>query len=194
MAATRIWPIKGRLDSVINYVTNPEKTDGSRYTDTELQALTDVIDYAEDGAKTHNKTTEVDIPTMIYWCDDCNVPLIHKATDRNRGICPLCGKETKYLCADLRHVFPEERLLYEILTAKPFQYKDCSVWANNNRYYINGKPKVFSMATHEKKDADKIRQQLEELSGQNDYIEFDKYIDKFWCYTKKVDTMMQNMI
>lgn len=55
MAATRIWSIKGRLDSVINYVTNPEKTDGSKYTDTELQALTDVIDYAEDEAKTHNK-------------------------------------------------------------------------------------------------------------------------------------------
>ena len=55
MAATRIWSIKGRLDSVINYVTNLEKTDGSRYTDTELQALTDVIDYAEDGTKTHNK-------------------------------------------------------------------------------------------------------------------------------------------
>ena len=55
MAATRIWSIKGRLDSVINYVTNPEKTDASRYTDTELQALTDVIDYAEDGVKTHNK-------------------------------------------------------------------------------------------------------------------------------------------
>ena len=55
MAATRIWSIKGRLDRVIKYVTNPEKTDGSRYTDTELQALTDVIDYAEDGAKTHNK-------------------------------------------------------------------------------------------------------------------------------------------
>lgn len=55
MAATRIWSIKGRLDSVINYVTNPEKTDGSQYTDTELQALADVIDYAEDGAKTHNK-------------------------------------------------------------------------------------------------------------------------------------------
>lgn len=55
MAATRIWSIKGRLDSVINYVTDPEKTDGSKYTDTELQALADVIDYAEDGAKTHNK-------------------------------------------------------------------------------------------------------------------------------------------
>ncbi len=55
MATTRIWSIKGRLDSVINYVTNQEKTDGNRYTDTELQALTDVIDYAEDGAKTRNK-------------------------------------------------------------------------------------------------------------------------------------------
>ena len=55
MAATRIWSIKGRLDSVINYVTNSEKTDGSIYTDMELQALTDVIDYAEDGSKTHNK-------------------------------------------------------------------------------------------------------------------------------------------
>lgn len=55
MAATRIWSIKGRLDSVINYVTNSEKTDGSKYTNTELQALADVIDYAEDGAKTHSK-------------------------------------------------------------------------------------------------------------------------------------------
>lgn len=125
------------------------------------------------------EATEMDIPTMVYWCDDCNVPLIHKATDRNKGTCPLCGKATNYLCADLRPVFPEERLLYEILTAKPFQYKDCSVWANNNRYYINGKAKVFSMAAHEKKDADKIRQQLDELAEQNDYIEFDKYIDRF---------------
>ena len=55
MAATRIWSIKGRLDSVINYVTNSERTDGSKYTNTELQALADVIDYAEDGAKTHSK-------------------------------------------------------------------------------------------------------------------------------------------
>lgn len=125
------------------------------------------------------ETTEVDIPTMIYWCDYCNIPLIHKATDRNKGICPICGKDTNYLCADIRPVFPEERLLYEILTAKPFQYKDCSVWANNNRYYINGKAKVFSMADHEKKDAYKIRKQLDELSSKNDYVEFNKYIDRF---------------
>ena len=70
MAATRIWSIKGRLDSVINYVTNPEKTDGSRYTNTELQALTDVIDYAEDGAKTHNKVYVSGINLSPYIARD----------------------------------------------------------------------------------------------------------------------------
>lgn len=55
MATTRIWSISGRLDFVINYVQNPEKTDGSRYTDSELQALQDVIDYAENPSKTEKK-------------------------------------------------------------------------------------------------------------------------------------------
>lgn len=55
MATTRIWSISGRLDFVINYVKNPEKTDGSRYTDRELQALQDVIDYAENPSKTEQR-------------------------------------------------------------------------------------------------------------------------------------------
>lgn len=56
MAATRIWSISGRLDYVINYVQNPEKTDGSKYyTDTELQALQDVIDYTENPSKTEER-------------------------------------------------------------------------------------------------------------------------------------------
>ena len=55
MATTRIWSISGRLDFVINYVQNPEKTYGSRYTDSELQALQDVIDYAENPSKTEKR-------------------------------------------------------------------------------------------------------------------------------------------
>lgn len=56
MATTRIWSISGRLDYVINYVQNPEKTDGSQYyTDTELQALQDVIDYTENPSKTEER-------------------------------------------------------------------------------------------------------------------------------------------
>lgn len=56
MATTRIWSISGRLDYVINYVQNPEKTDGSKYyTDAELQALQDVIDYTENPSKTEER-------------------------------------------------------------------------------------------------------------------------------------------
>lgn len=125
------------------------------------------------------KTTEVDTPTVVYWCYECNIPLIHKANSRNKEICPLCGNKANYLCTDIRPVFPEERLLYEILIGRPFQYKNCSVWANNSRYYINGKSTVFSIASHEKKDTDRIRQQLNELSKQNSYFEFDNCVDKF---------------
>ena len=55
MATTRIWSIKGRLDSVINYVKKSEKTDSAKYTDSELQALEDVIRYAENADKTHQR-------------------------------------------------------------------------------------------------------------------------------------------
>lgn len=55
MATTRIWSISGRLDYVINYVQNPEKTDGAKYTSSELQALQDVIDYTGNPSKTEER-------------------------------------------------------------------------------------------------------------------------------------------
>jgi phosphoadenosine phosphosulfate reductase len=63
-------------------------------------------------------THERDIPAMIYWCKDCMTPIIKLADRIDRNICSLCGGETSYLCSDLRPVFPEERLLIEILIAK----------------------------------------------------------------------------
>ncbi len=52
MATTKIWDIKGRLDSLINYAANPEKTDGNKYSEKQIQALHDVMDYASDDYKT----------------------------------------------------------------------------------------------------------------------------------------------
>ncbi len=51
MATTKIWDIKGRIDSLINYAANPEKTDGNKYTEKQIQALHDVMDYASDDYK-----------------------------------------------------------------------------------------------------------------------------------------------
>ena len=52
MATTKIWDIKGRVDTLINYAANPEKTEGQRYSEKQIQALHDVMDYASDDYKT----------------------------------------------------------------------------------------------------------------------------------------------
>ena len=79
-------------------------------------------------------------PYDVYWCDECKTPVIKQANAVDREMCPLCGGKTHYLCSDLRPVFPEERLLIELLLGVPLKFMDCSVWALNNRYYIDGKP------------------------------------------------------
>ena len=52
MATPKIWDIKGRVDTLINYAANPEKTEGQRYSEKQIQALHDVMDYASDDYKT----------------------------------------------------------------------------------------------------------------------------------------------
>ena len=51
MAVTKIWNIRGRADSPLEYITNPEKTQ-REFTEAERQALADVIAYAADEDKT----------------------------------------------------------------------------------------------------------------------------------------------
>ena len=79
------------------------------------------------------------VPTEIYWCKSCNIPVIRYKNDISKDICPLCNGKANYLSTDLRPVFPEERLLFELMLDKSLQYLDSSVWADNSRYYINGK-------------------------------------------------------
>ena len=51
MATTAIWDIKGRLDQVMDYAKNPEKTANPKWEQSELQGLADVMEYAMDTAK-----------------------------------------------------------------------------------------------------------------------------------------------
>lgn len=52
MAVTKIWRIKGRIDNVINYASNVNKT---TFTEPQIQALEDVIEYAANEDKTEQK-------------------------------------------------------------------------------------------------------------------------------------------
>lgn len=123
--------------------------------------------------------TEKDIPIEIYWCADCKTPIIKYANAIDKTLCPICKHETTYLCADLRPVFPEERLLLEVMRNKPFEFIDKSVWASNNRYYIDGKPITISASFYHKLSTAHIRELLKQYAEKNHYEQFAKNIAMF---------------
>ena len=57
MAVTKIWPVRNRLDHVLDYAKNPEKTSlkGSRFDEEKYQSLQDVLAYAKDEEKTERE-------------------------------------------------------------------------------------------------------------------------------------------
>lgn len=126
-----------------------------------------------------NSKTDLVVPTDIYWCGQCKVPIIKYRNEATKEICPLCAGKTKYMVADLRPVFPEERLLLEILLDKPLAFVKSSVWANNNRYYIDGESMMVTSKHYKKYSADYIREKLDEYTDKNSYDSFDKYISLF---------------
>ena len=53
MAVTKIWPIKGRVDKVIDYARNPEKTREKLHDrKDQLHMIDDVVEYAAKEMKT----------------------------------------------------------------------------------------------------------------------------------------------
>lgn len=111
--------------------------------------------------------------STIYWCHDCNIPLYDE-------VCPICGKKAHRIGSDLRPVFPEERLLLEIMLGEPFKYKDASVWnVSGNYYFVDGKKIKFSVSQTKELDTKEIRKQLAELASENSYDVFNRIIKKF---------------
>ena len=90
------------------------------------------------------------------------------------------GLEDVYKRQDIRPVFPEERLLLEILLDKiPGTYEKDSVWnCSGNKYLINGKRIKFSVKELKNKDVDDIRSKYEEASKNISYEYFEQYADK----------------
>ena len=56
MAVTAIWPIKGRIDGVINYARNPEKTTEKAMAEVmAMHALKNVMEYTANDIKTEQR-------------------------------------------------------------------------------------------------------------------------------------------
>ena len=69
------------------------------------------------------------LESSIYYCDECNIPIFDE-------VCPLCGKQATRIGTDGRPVFPEERLLLEIILGEPLKYKKASVWNISGAFYL----------------------------------------------------------
>lgn len=114
-----------------------------------------------------------EVNSKVYWCSHCNIPIYD-------SYCPECGKKGRYISTDLRPVFPEERLLLEILIGEPFKYINSSVWNGaGNRYIVDGeklKVKPKDLMVNNPND---VVKSLEMYKSQNNYQVFDRYIKKF---------------
>ena len=138
------------------------------------------IETNEDFCPICGNVTAEDLPTEIYWCKECKIPIIQTINQADIGYCPNCGKKTKYLSTDLRPVFPEERLLMEILLEKePFEFLENSVWAADNRYYIDGKSISIPSKLFLSADTDMIVKKLEAYKHSNSYEFFNLYMNRF---------------
>lgn len=129
--------------------------------------------------------TEEDLPVMVYWCNNCKTPIIREANRVDIEICPLCNGKTSYMSSDLRPVFPEERLLIEVLLEEPLAFREKSVWASNNRYFIDGEIKILPNSIYKTANIEEIDLILEEYKSKNNYEFFDMTIETFLAANKE---------
>ncbi|WP_080745800.1 phosphoadenosine phosphosulfate reductase family protein [Clostridium novyi] len=119
------------------------------------------------------------VKSKIYWCKNCNVPIYD-------NICSNCGEKGKYITTDLRPVFPEERLLLEILMDKPFKYVKDSVWiSSTSKYIVNGERLKVTLKDLMKNNPAKVIDSLNKLNEKNTYEFFNNYVEKFINANKK---------
>lgn len=119
------------------------------------------------------------VPQAVFYCDECKVPVVLPVTAR-AAKCPLCDGNLRYLASDLRPVFPEERLLLELMLGfTPNSLIAAAVWAENNRYYIDGKVHTLSARKYTELDTEHLATELERFADGNSYEYFDALMERF---------------
>lgn len=109
----------------------------------------------------------------LFWCKQCNIPVYD-------SVCPICHSCCDYFTSDARPVFPEERLLIEILLGIPLKYVNESVWNGaSNRYYVNGKHIPLRISNLSKYNPEQVRDELEKYKEKNSDKAFYEYIKKW---------------
>lgn len=114
-----------------------------------------------------------ELKSELYWCEKCNVPIYDE-------VCPVCKTKGMSFTSDARPVFPQERLLMEIMLGKPLAYINDSVWnGTGNRYYVNGKRIPFSVSRLKDVNPEEVRNLIKKYESQNDDASFNAMIKRW---------------
>lgn len=124
--------------------------------------------------------TVEDLPIEVYWCKECKVPIIKQVNQSDKEICSICKEKLDYLSKDIRPVFPEERLLIELLLEKEANSLiNSSVWASENKYFIDGKKKIIQNRTFNDLKPKLFKDKLDKYQKYNSYENFNRQVSKF---------------
>jgi len=104
---------------------------------------------------------------MIYWCDECNIPII------NNEICSICGSKTRKISNDIRPVFIEEKKIISIILGK--NIVNSSVWNKGSVNYIIDGQNIRVNYVNLFKDDNAINEIREKYMNQT--VNFDKILE-----------------
>ena len=112
--------------------------------------------------------------SQLYWCEECKIPLYEP-------VCGCCGAKGRQFVKDVRVVFPEEKVLLEILLGlKAGELNEKSLWnAAGNVYYLDGVRMPLSIQRLREMDAGKIRKTYDENRKNMDDTFFKQMTERF---------------
>lgn len=108
------------------------------------------------------KSTTERLKSKVFWCNHCETPSFNER-------CDFCSTDCHEIGTDLRPVFPQERLLLEILQGEPFKFVNNKLWnVGANHYVIDGRKKSFSYKDMKNNNSsEEVIKQLNELAPKN---------------------------
>lgn len=119
------------------------------------------------------------LSSTLYWCSHCNTPIFDE-------LCPICGKKGKAFTSDARPVFPEERLLLELMLGKPLAFLHDNVWNGaGNKYFVNGERVSLVLGDFSQFNIENIKMQLDEYADHNTYNYFNEHLKVFLIANKQ---------
>lgn len=116
----------------------------------------------------------VEYTNQLYWCDHCKVPIYESD-------CGCCHQKGSKFVTDCRIVFPEEKLLLELLLdMEPGSLDEVSVWNGSGNIYYGDKKRIhLTISDLKTRDTKKLRKDYYCYEKNINYKPFNDMVKRF---------------